>query len=45
MMMLKDGPRRASAGGGHAWPSMDISEVLAARLAGVAPEDRRLPVL
>ena len=26
------------------WPSMDISEVLAARLAA-APEDRRLPVV
>ena len=42
MVMLSDGIA-ASAGAGTV-ASMDISEVLAARLAA-APEDRRLPVL
>ncbi|MFL5683028.1 MAG: (Fe-S)-binding protein [Chloroflexota bacterium] len=42
MVMMSDG--LAAADGGTAVNAMDISEVLAARLAAV-PEDRRLPVL
>jgi Fe-S oxidoreductase len=42
MVMMTDG--LAAADGGSAVNAMDISEVLAARLASV-PEDRRLPVV
>ncbi|MFL5649771.1 MAG: (Fe-S)-binding protein [Chloroflexota bacterium] len=42
MVMMSDG--LAAADGGTSVNAMDISEVLAARLAAV-PEDRRLPVL
>jgi Fe-S oxidoreductase len=42
MVMMTDG--LAAADGGSAVRAMDISEVLAARLASV-PEDRRLPVV
>jgi Fe-S oxidoreductase len=42
MVMMSDG--LAAADGGSAVNAMDISEVLAARLASV-PEDRRLPVV
>jgi Fe-S oxidoreductase/nitrate reductase gamma subunit len=42
MVMMSDG--LAAADGGTAVAAMDISEVLAARLASV-PEERRLPVL
>jgi Fe-S oxidoreductase len=42
MVMLSDG--LAAAEGGAAVAALDVSEVLAARLATV-PEDRRLPVL
>jgi hypothetical protein len=40
--MLSDG--LASAAGGAGVTALDVSEVLAARLASV-PEDRRLPVV
>jgi Fe-S oxidoreductase len=42
MVMLSDG--LAAAGGGSGVAALDVSEVLAARLANV-PEDRRLPVV
>jgi Fe-S oxidoreductase len=42
MVMMSDG--LAAVDGGSAVNAMDISEVLAARLASV-PEDRRLPVV
>jgi hypothetical protein len=42
MVMMSDG--LAAADGGTSVTAMDISEVLAARIAA-APEERRLPVL
>jgi Fe-S oxidoreductase len=42
MVMMTDG--LAAADGGSAVKAMDISEVLAARIASV-PDDRRLPVV
>jgi Fe-S oxidoreductase len=42
MVMMSDG--LAAADGGASVAAMDLSEVLAARIA-TAPEDRRLPVL
>jgi hypothetical protein len=42
MVMLSDG--LAAADGGSAVVALDVSEVLAARLASI-PEDRRLPVV
>jgi Fe-S oxidoreductase/nitrate reductase gamma subunit len=42
MVMLSDG--LAAADGGHAIATLDVSEVLAARIAA-APEERRLPVV
>jgi hypothetical protein len=42
MVMLSDGLAAAEGGAGVA--ALDVSEVLAARLANV-PEDRRLPVV
>jgi Fe-S oxidoreductase/nitrate reductase gamma subunit len=44
MVMLTDGLAAAPDGAGSGVNAMDISEVLAARLASV-PEDRRLPVI
>ncbi len=44
MVMLSDGLAQATADGAPAVSAMDISEVLAARLAS-APADRRLPVV
>ena len=44
MVMMSDGLAAAPDGAGAAVNAMDISEVLAARLASV-PDDRRLPVV
>ncbi len=44
MVMMSDGLTAAAQEGGRQVAAMDISEVLAARLATV-PEDRRLPVV
>ena len=44
MVMMSDGLTAAAQEGAPAVSAMDISEVLAARLASV-PEDRRLPVV
>jgi Fe-S oxidoreductase len=44
MVMMSDGLTAAAAEGGRTVAAMDISEVLAARIAST-PEDRRLPVV
>jgi hypothetical protein len=44
MVMLSDGLAAAEGGAGAGVAALDVSEVLAARLASV-PEDRRLPVV
>ncbi len=44
MVMLSDGLAAASDGGSAAVATMDVSELLAARIA-TAPADRRLPVM
>ena len=44
MVMLSDGLAAAEGGAGAGVSALDVSEVLAARLANV-PEDRRLPVV
>jgi hypothetical protein len=44
MVMMTDGLQAAAQGGARTVAALDISEVLAARIAN-APEDRRLPVV